>query len=150
MATRGFFGVGIMETKIEANVGMLMRSAYLYNASYIFTIGARYERVASDTPNAHMSIPTFYFENFDDFMGHIPLRTSLVGIEQTSSSRDLTNYIHPERAVYLLGAEDYGLPNEVTQACDQVVEIPTHRPYSMNVAVAGSIVMADRYVKGVK
>lgn len=52
---------------------------------------------------------------------------------------------HPLRALYLLGAEDHGLPPEVLARCHEVVQVPSPSPYSLNVAVAGSLVLYDRY-----
>jgi tRNA G18 (ribose-2'-O)-methylase SpoU len=59
----------------------------------------------------------------------------------------LTRFRHPARALYLLGAEDHGLPPEVLERCHYVVQIPTPAPWSLNVSVAGSLVMHDRYLK---
>jgi tRNA G18 (ribose-2'-O)-methylase SpoU len=55
---------------------------------------------------------------------------------------------HPERAVYILGAEDSGVPTDVAQRCNHWASIPTCGTFSLNVAVAGSIVMYDRIAKG--
>lgn len=60
-------------------------------------------------------------------------------------ARFLPTYIHPNRAIYLLGVEDNGLPDAVLGQCQQVVEIPAST--CLNVAVAGSIVMYDRAAK---
>jgi tRNA (guanosine-2'-O-)-methyltransferase len=68
-----------------------------------------------------------------------------VGIEQSPTSRSVKNFIHPQRAIYILGAEDAGLPSKVLDLCQQIVHIET--PMCLNVAVAGSIIMFDRSVK---
>ena len=60
---------------------------------------------------------------------------------------DLVTFEHPERAVYLLGAEDAGLPDAVVRACHRHVALPSERYESYNVAAAGSIVMYDRMAK---
>ena len=62
----------------------------------------------------------------------------------------LADFAHPERAVYLLGAEDTGLPQAVTQAAAFHVALPSVRDSSFNVAAAGSILMYDRHVKRVQ
>jgi tRNA C32,U32 (ribose-2'-O)-methylase TrmJ len=51
------------------------------------------------------------------------------------------------RALYLLGAEDRGLPPAVLRQCHQVVRIPCPVDRPLNVAVAGSVVIHDRYAK---
>jgi tRNA G18 (ribose-2'-O)-methylase SpoU len=59
----------------------------------------------------------------------------------------LPGFEHPDRVVYLLGAEDSGLPKRVLAHCHAVVSIPAVRRASYNVAQAGTIVMYDRFVK---
>lgn len=59
MENKGYFGIGIMNPKTEMNVGSLWRSANILGASYIFTIGKRIPKQASDTMRTCNSIP-FY------------------------------------------------------------------------------------------
>jgi tRNA G18 (ribose-2'-O)-methylase SpoU len=67
-------------------------------------------------------------------------------VEFDPRARPLDRYVHPERACYLLGAEDTGLPKHVLDRCRDLVQIPA-TAYCLNVAVAGSIVMYDRAAK---
>lgn len=145
--SRGFFAVGVYHPKTEANIGTLMRTAFLYEAAFVFTVGQRYRRQASDTPDATRHIPLFHFANVDDLIAHLPHETPLVGVELDPRGERLGEYRHPERAAYLLGAEDYGLPADVTDRCHALVEVESIRPQSMNVATAGSIVIYDRFIK---
>lgn len=146
--SRGFFAIGIYHPKTEQNIGTLMRSAYLYDAAYVFTIGRRYTRQASDTPNATLHVPMFHYETFEDFTrGGLPYGAPLVGVELDDRSESLVDYAHPTRAIYLLGAEDNGLPRHVIDACHAIVQIPTPKPQSMNVATAGTVILHDRYAK---
>nr|WP_278101124.1 RNA methyltransferase [Microbacterium proteolyticum] len=144
---RGFFAVGIYRPKTEANVGSLLRTAYLYDAAYVFTVGRRYRPQASDTPRTPRHIPLFHFETIDDAVNHLPDSCPLVGVELDPRGQRVDRFQHPERAAYLLGAEDAGLPSHVRDMCHALIEIPTPQPQSMNVAVAGSIVIYDRHVK---
>jgi tRNA G18 (ribose-2'-O)-methylase SpoU len=146
--TRGFFAIGVYHPKTEQNIGTLMRSAYLYDAAYVFTIGRRYKRQASDTPNATLHIPMFHYDTFEDFTrGGFPGGAPLIGVELDERSESLVEFGHPERAIYLLGAEDNGLPQRVIDACHSIVQIPTPQPQSMNVATAGAVILHDRYAK---
>lgn len=145
---RGFFAIGVLNPKIEPNVGTLMRSAFLYDARFVFTIGTRYTRHAADTPNAQLSVPLFNFESVDDLLNHMPAKTDLVGVELDSAAVSLPNYKHRDRAVYLLGAEDSGLDIGTMARCKDLVQVPSVKPYSMNVATAGGILMYDRFQKG--
>jgi tRNA G18 (ribose-2'-O)-methylase SpoU len=61
--------------------------------------------------------------------------------------RDISTFVHPERAVYLLGAEDHGIPAQYLVQSPYHISLPSIRTNSFNVAVAGSIVMFDRNTK---
>jgi tRNA(Leu) C34 or U34 (ribose-2'-O)-methylase TrmL len=143
---RGFFGIGVYHPKTTENIGTLWRSAYLFGADFIFTVGARYHKQPSDTPDTSKHIPLYTYADLDDLVAHLPARSDLVCVELAEKAKELNESHHPERAVYLLGAEDYGIPQDFLVG-HQTVIIPTEKTWSMNVAVAGSIVMYDRYVK---
>lgn len=144
---RGFFGVAVWQPKTESNIGTLWRSAFLYDAAFIATVGARYERQSSDTPGTANHIPLQHYSDLDDLVAHLPHSCPLIGVELAESAVPLPAFPHPQRALYLLGAEDKGLPAKVMARCHQVVQIPGVRDWSMNVAVAGAIVMYDRHTK---
>ena len=141
---KGYFGIGIYETKQIDNVGTLWRSAMNFGADYIFTIGSRYKKQRSDTTKSWRNIPLFEFKDWEDFITHIPRESELVFIEQANDAEFLESYNHPKRAIYILGAEDYGVPEAIMQG-HKKVQIDT--PLCLNVATAGSIVMYDRKLK---
>ena len=72
----------------------------------------------------------------------------LVAVEM--GGEPLHSFEHPERAVYLLGSEDNGLPDAVVRACHRHVTLPAVRTESFNVAAAGSILMYDRQAKAMR
>jgi tRNA G18 (ribose-2'-O)-methylase SpoU len=143
---RGYFAIGIEHTKSVVNVGTLFRSAYSMGAAYIFTIGRRYKQQASDTTKTWRHIPLLHYHTFGDFYKQLPHDCRLVGVEILPEARPLPGYTHPERCVYLLGAEDHGLSKEAVTRCHDLVVLPGER--CLNVSVAGSIVMYDRHAKG--
>lgn len=147
MSARGYFAVGIHRPKRDVNVGGLWRSATLYGAAFVFTVGARYDRQAADTPKTPLHTPLHHYADVDDLVQHLPWSCPLVGVELDVRATGLTEYVHPQRAVYLLGAEDNGLPQKVMDRCHDLVVIPTVRDFSHNVASAGSIVLHDRHIK---
>jgi len=122
---RGFYGIGIYHIKTEVNIGTLWRSAHNFGADFIFTIGKRYKTQASDTTKAWKSIPLYHYDSFDDFKSHIPFDCQLIAIEQSEKSKSITKFVHPERAVYILGAEDYGIPKLILDKCQGIVNIDT-------------------------
>lgn len=139
---RGFFGIGVYHPKREVNIGTLWRTANLMGASFLFTIKKRYKKQASDTMKSHRHIPLHHFDDFDDCKKHLPYRCRIVGVELTQEAENLKEFCHPEQACYLLGAEDYGLPEDILEQCHLIVKLNGF--YSMNVAVAGSIVIYHR------
>ena len=144
----GYFEIGIFNPRNSANVGTLWRSAYQLGAAGIFIIGRPYRRQTSDTANAQALIPLRQFETFEDFLVARPVGAQLVGIEM--GGVPLAGFRHPERALYLLGAEDSGLPTRVLSACNAVVAIEAVRSPSYNLAVSGSIVMYHRMFSGLQ
>lgn|SRR3990167_4380137 len=143
---RGYFGIGVYHPKTSENIGTLWRSAFLMGADFIFTIGKRYRKQPTDTPNTQLHVPLWEFETWEDFLSHIPEKSEVVCIEMSPKAKDLREANHPERAVYVLGAEDKGIPEKYL-AGRQTLVIPSEKPFSFNVAVAGSIVLYDRLLK---
>ena len=142
---QGFFGIGIQNGKTPENLGVLWRSAQNMGASYIFTIGNRYAKQACDTHKAVGAIPYFHYESFNDFYSNLPKGAMLVGVELDEESEDLETFSHPRRCVYLLGAEDHGLSKLAKEKSHFLVKFKSI--LSLNVSVAGSIVMYDRQTK---
>ena len=121
---------------------MLWRTAQNMGASFIFTVGNRYAKQACDTHNAVKSMPYFHYESFNDFYNHLPKGARVVGVELTEGVEDLETFRHPRRCVYLLGAEDHGLSKKAIEKSHHLIKFKSE--LSVNVAVAGSIVMYDR------
>ena len=142
MGMRGYFEIGIFHPKKHSNIGTLWRSAYQLGASGIFVIGPRYQRQASDTCKAYRHIPLREYESFETLLEVRPYGCQIVGIEM--GGQVLSEFSHPERAIYLLGAEDHGLPPAVLEKCNQRVSLESVRTNSYNVSVSGSIVMYHR------
>ncbi len=142
----GYFGIGIQHGKTPENLGVLWRSAQNLGASFVFTVGKRYAKQACDTHNVVKAIPYFHYDTFEDFYNHLPKGAMIIGVELDNRAIDLQEFIHPRNCVYLLGAEDHGLTNEAIERSHHLIKFNT--PKSLNVAVAGSIIMYDRFSKG--
>ena len=146
MSERGWFGIGIYHGKRAVNIGTLWRSASILGADFVYTIGRRYQKQPGDTMDATRHIPLYNYVDLDDLIAHLPQGGTLVGVEMLPQARALSEIVHPERAVYLLGAEGHGLSNDAIQRCHMLVRLPGDRP--MNVSTVGSIVLYDRTVRG--
>lgn len=142
---RGYFGIGIEHAKTEYNIGTLWRSAQIMGAAFIFTINNRYKKQSSDTMKTFRHIPLIHYSNFSDFYCHLPYDCMLIGIELDERAIEINRFEHPERCVYLLGAEDHGLTKEALNSCHSIVQLPGD--FCMNVSVAGALAMYDRITK---
>lgn len=140
-----FFGIGVYQPKTNHNIGTLWRTAFILGAQFIFIVDGKYKDQSSDTQKTWSKIPFFKFKDFDHLYASLPHSSQLVGIEMDSNSQAIQQFDHPARGVYLLGAEDNGLPQKVLDRCHHLIQLPGE--HSLNVAVSGAIVMYDRISK---
>ncbi|HEX2914596.1 MAG TPA: TrmH family RNA methyltransferase [Chloroflexia bacterium] len=137
-----YFEIGIYQPKRYHNIGTLWRSSLQLGANAVFTIGRRYKYQTSDTFRTGDNIPQKYYLTFQDFLNDRDPDIPLIGIEMGGTV--LSQFEHPARAIYLLGAEDNGLPDFVLEKCDRLVSLEAVKQPSYNVAVTGSIVLYHR------
>lgn len=141
----GYCGIGILYHKRSYNLGTLWRSAYILGASFIFTVGTKYKKQTSDVLKTWSRIPLFHYDDFESFRNNLPYDCRLIAVELSDKATPLKEFTHPKRAIYLLGAEDNGLPPKVLEQCHEIIQLPGN--FSLNVAVTGSIVLNDRVSK---
>ncbi len=137
---RGYFGVGIEGVSKPFNVGNLMRSAHAFGADFLFTIAAEYAGAGSDTAKTPEHVPFYQFATVEEMM--LPEGCALVGIELMDEAVELPSFPHPLNAAYVLGPERGSLSPGLVARCDHLVRIPAR--FSINLGVAGAIVMYDR------
>ena len=139
---RGYFGVGLEQSRKPMNAGNLFRTAHAFGASFLFTVNAEYSvrKAKSDTSTAPRSIPWYDFECAEELK--LPGGCSLVGVELLEDAVELPVFRHPLNAAYILGPELGNLSPEILERCKHVVKIPTH--FSLNVATTGAIILYDR------
>lgn len=146
------FWIGVEHPKREVNVGSLWRSAYLFGAEGVFVVdpkmGTHWFKQASDTTRAERHIEALVVPHIAQVIGSDALFSyELVAIETGLESIPLMDFQHSEDTVYVLGNEVRGLTPALLAGCNKRVRIDTVLPYSLNVAVAGSIVLWDRHRK---
>ena len=141
----GYHAIGVFRGKTHHNIGTLWRSAYILGASYIFTVDGKYKKQSSDVLRTWSRIPLFTYKTFEDLLENIPFDCRLIGVEIDNRAEMLHEFEHPKRAIYLLGAEDSGLPEFVKEKCHFLIKLPGNS--SLNVGVTGSIVLHDRVSK---
>ncbi len=140
-----YFGIGVYQPKTEENIGTLWRTAFVYGASFIFIIDAKYKKQRSDVLKTWSKIPLFQYNTTQAFLDTVPYSCKIIGIEMEENSIPIKEYEHPFRGIYLLGSENNGLPKKLQEKCQDLIVLPGKR--SLNVAVAGSIVIFDRINK---
>ena len=140
---RGYFGIGVEGISKPYNVGNLFRTAHAFGASFVYTVNARYTRSEGkkiDTSDATGQMPFYSFPTMEDML--LPRGCQLVGIELTDDAIEMPSFRHPAQAAYILGAERIGLSAQMIDRCDYIIKIPTR--FSLNVGIAGALVMYDR------
>lgn len=145
MSKRGFFYVGCLAPKLEANVGGIMRSASIFGAAGVFTIGQRYQKQNSDTVCSIRHLPLFHYKDAEEFFSRKPLNAEVVAVELDSRARPIKNFVHPARAIYLLGPEDGSIDSNILDQCKHIIKLPGK--YCLNLAAAGTCVLFDRINK---
>ena len=144
---RGYYGIAFYRPKTPENAGAILRSGFLYGASFFAAIGIRFGRYSTNTVKAERHIPFYEYEDLDQFLDSIPVGCELIGVEMDADSKPLSTFEHPQRAIYLVGSEDHGLPSYVIEACDDIIQIECPHKTSMNVSHAVTLTLYDRYIK---
>lgn len=129
MAHRGFAAIGLHQPKNHLNIGEVMRAAGCYDVGLVAICGRRFGRSSTDTQDAWRHLPVLQTENL---LNVTPFGAVPIAVEFIPSATPLQDFVHPERAYYLLGPEDGSLPSALVERCAHVVyiPIPRHRAWS--------------------
>ncbi len=140
---RGYFGVGVANLSKAYNAGALYRTAHAFGANFVFAFGANLpagllQRV--DTSKVGRHVPFYCYDRLEELV--LPEGCALVGVELCEFARELPEFEHPSRAVYIFGPERGDLSPEILRHCHSVIKIPTR--FCLNVGIACAVVMYDR------
>ncbi len=139
------FALAAWQISKEHNVGSLVRTAHATACSQVILTGEReWNTEAARTAEAFTDIVHLAAEP-TLLLDHIATRGwQPVAIELHPRAVSLFDAVYPVRPCFILGAELGGLPDELLEACDPVIQIPQWGLVpSLNLAVAGSIVVYD-------
>jgi len=139
---RGFAGIGLDNPKSSVNVGSALRAAGVYDAAFVAATGGRFGRANTDTMKHYRHLP---FLRPSDLHDVIPFDCVPVAVDLLPDATPLHEYVHPERAFYIFGAEDSTLGNRVTSWCRDKIYVPTDG--CMNLAATINVVLYDRKAK---
>jgi len=132
----------------EHNVGSLVRTAHAVAAEEVLLIGERDWNVEA-ARTAELFTTVTQVPDADAFRSHLEDRElKLVAVELDDRAVNLFEAEYPERPCFLLGAELGGIPPELLDDAELVVQIPQWGLVpSLNLAVAGSVVLYDFLAK---
>ena len=132
----------------EHNVGSLVRTAHAVAAEEVLLIGERDWNVEA-ARTAELYTTVIQLPDADGFRSHLEKRNlKLVAVELDDRAVNLFDAEYPERPCFLLGAELGGVPPELLDDAELVVQIPQWGLVpSLNLAVAGSVVLYDFLAK---
>ena len=142
---RGYFGIGSEGLSKAHNLGVILRTAHAFGASFAFTIGSdadRLEARRTDTSGSETHLPYYAWPDFAS--AQWPEGCVRVGVELTNDAVDLPSFRHPLNAAYILGPEKGSLSKPVQEACAHIVKIPT--AFCVNVGLAAAITLYDRSI----
>ena len=144
MNDRGFAIVGLDSPKFAENIGGVLRACGAYGVAQvnISRCRAKHLDVKENTSKAHRHMPTFIV---DDPLEYLPWGTEIVAVDLVDDAVPLPTFIHPERAIYVFGAEDRTLDENILSRAHHRVMIPTRN--CMNLAATVNVVLYDRLAK---
>ncbi|XP_023404919.2 probable methyltransferase TARBP1 isoform X1 [Loxodonta africana] len=130
------------------NLGGLCRTCEIFGAS-VFVVGNLH--CISDKQFQHLSVSAEQWlplvevkppQLIDYLQQKKAEGYTIIGVEQTAKSLDLTQYCFPEKSLLLLGNEREGIPANLIQQLDVCVEIPQQGIIrSLNVHVSGALLI---------
>jgi len=132
----------------EHNVGSLVRTAHAAAVAEVILVGEREWNVeAAKTSELYTSVTQL--ADIEAFRKHLESqRWNLVAVELDHRAVNVFDAVYPERPCFLLGAELSGVPGELLDEAELVVQIPQWGLVpSLNLAIAGSIVLYDYLAK---
>lgn len=141
-----FVGLAVYNPKGDWNVATLYRTAAtLGNVNFLATIGEPYYEHKADTLKSRRYVPSFNFKDFRDFLDHMPAYCQMVAVEQHPKAKNILKWKPPQRVIYVLGGETDGIPERVLKSFQKKVYIPSKLNLSLNLGVAGSIILWNHY-----
>lgn len=145
---RGYSVVALDNPKSNNNVGGVLRAAQCFGAAMVVIRGQRYTRATTDTTKAYRHLPllTAGHDAVDNILDLIPFDCVPVAVDLVEGAIPLPQYIHPERAYYIFGAEDATLGEKVISRCRDKVYIPMSVG-CLNLAACVNVVLYDRAAK---
>ena len=142
--------IALCNPKYAHNVGAIVRAASCFGAKQVWFSG---HRVTLD-PKKGERLPReermkgykdVELRQFDYFFDQFDKDVVPVAVELRPGSELLSDFVHPEKALYVFGPEDGSIPSVMLRHCHRFVVIPTR--HCVNLSAAVYMMLYDRMLK---
>ena len=141
--------IGLVNPKTPVNVGGIMRASGCYGVKQVFYTGRRYDLAVKaeaqyevDKKQAARTIP---LQGVESLLEQVPANSKIICVDLVVGAIPLPQFTHPEKAFYIFGPEDGSIPQQIIDAADDVVYVPTKG--CMNLAASVNVLLYDRLAK---
>ena len=141
----------LLDIRSVQNTASLFRTADCAGVSKIYLVGTtptpidRFNRARADfakiSLGAEKTVPHEYFQDFETLFQKLKEeKCEVVALEQNEKAIDYKSFELKGDTALILGTEVSGVPYEVLEKCDAIIEIPMlGEKESLNVSVAGAV-----------
>jgi tRNA(Leu) C34 or U34 (ribose-2'-O)-methylase TrmL len=137
--------IALCNPKSPTNLGAILRSAGCFGIENVYYSGTRIELAQKFHTDTHNAKDKIQLEKVDDLSSIAGQGLPLICIELTENAQPITEFAHPEHAIYLFGPEDGSIPQTLINQADSVLYIPTYE--CLNLAATVNITLYDRMQK---
>jgi 23S rRNA (guanosine2251-2'-O)-methyltransferase len=157
----------LVDIRSTHNVGSLLRLADCFGVKeVVFTGYTPYPKMPGDKRLPHLAdkitnsihktalgaeanLPMTVITDINEAMKSLKSRGyQIAAIEQSASSINLADFTLKQPTALLLGNEVTGLPTQILNACDKILEIPQFgKKESLNVSTAAAIALYSLRIK---
>jgi tRNA(Leu) C34 or U34 (ribose-2'-O)-methylase TrmL len=146
MEGKGKVYIGLTNPKSPTNVGAVLRAVGCFYADEVLYTGERFNRAVkfnTDTKNIKSIIPLTQVEDFIEYSKNENI--NLVCVDLIEGAVPLTEFVHPENALYVFGPEDGTISQAVIDKAYASVYVPTKG--CLNLAASVNVLLYDRLTK---
>lgn len=126
------------------NIGTLIRTALAFNIDQVILanecVDLYNDKLLRSMQGAHFHISCLY-GNLKDIIKQLQDKGVCVVGSALENGKDINSIDKQEKMAFVLGNEGNGMDKDILALCDKIAYIPINTIESLNVAIAGSIMM---------
>jgi len=145
----------LIDPKFDHNVGGALRACSVFGTPMLAWTGKRVLSPGDGLPRGYRLPREERMKRYEDvawfrISDDRPIQQFDAGltpvcVELVDNAEDLTDFVHPEDALYVFGPEDGSVPKGVKHACHRFVRIPSAS--CLNLSAAVNVLLYDRMRK---